>query len=61
MGLEPVPGTEGHRLLEVLKVPFTYCWSPSLVPKPFDWGSHIGQQPLKGNLPGRQDRADLER
>ncbi|KAL0940329.1 Sterol 3-beta-glucosyltransferase UGT80B1-like protein 5 [Colletotrichum truncatum] len=41
LGLEPVPSTEGHRLLEVLQVPFTYCWSPSLVPKPSDWGSHI--------------------
>ncbi|KAF6828791.1 Sterol 3-beta-glucosyltransferase UGT80B1-like protein 5 [Colletotrichum plurivorum] len=41
LGLEPVPSTEGHRLLELLQVPFTYCWSPSLVPKPSDWGSHI--------------------
>ncbi|KAK2756283.1 Sterol 3-beta-glucosyltransferase UGT80B1-like protein 5 [Colletotrichum kahawae] len=41
LGLEPVPSTEGHRLLEVLQVPFTYCWSPSLVPKPSDWASHI--------------------
>ncbi|TDZ39681.1 Sterol 3-beta-glucosyltransferase UGT80B1 [Colletotrichum spinosum] len=41
LGLEPVPSTEGHRLLEVLQVPFTYCWSPALVPKPSDWGSHI--------------------
>lgn len=23
------------------RIPFTYCWSPSLVPKPKDWGSHI--------------------
>jgi len=22
-------------------VPYTYCWSPSLVPKPDDWASHI--------------------
>ncbi|KAF9874477.1 hypothetical protein CkaCkLH20_08040 [Colletotrichum karsti] len=41
LGLETVPNTEGHRLLEVLQVPFTYCWSPSLVPKPSDWGPHI--------------------
>ncbi|KAK1986369.1 UDP-glucose,sterol transferase [Colletotrichum cereale] len=39
--LEPVPSTEGHRILESLRVPFTYCWSPSLVPKPSDWGPHI--------------------
>ncbi|KAJ5766000.1 uncharacterized protein N7511_003616 [Penicillium nucicola] len=39
--LDPVPVTEGPNLLETLKVPFTYCWSPGLVPKPEDWGSHI--------------------
>jgi UDP:flavonoid glycosyltransferase YjiC (YdhE family) len=22
-------------------VPYTYCWSPTLVPKPKDWASHI--------------------
>ncbi|KIW11297.1 hypothetical protein PV08_10597 [Exophiala spinifera] len=24
-----------------LKIPHTYCWSPSLLPKPSDWGEHI--------------------
>jgi hypothetical protein len=42
LGLEPVPGTEGAGIVETLKVPFTYCWSPALVPKPRDWGSNIG-------------------
>ena len=28
-------------LLERLKIPMTYCWSPALIPKPLDWGSHI--------------------
>lgn len=23
------------------RVPYTYCWSPALVPKPNDWASHI--------------------
>ena len=23
------------------RVPYTYCWSPSLVPKPNDWAAHI--------------------
>ncbi|KAH8592080.1 hypothetical protein B0O99DRAFT_630414 [Bisporella sp. PMI_857] len=41
LDLEPVPFSEGPLLLETLKVPFTYCWSPALVPKPRDWGSHI--------------------
>jgi hypothetical protein len=28
--------------MENLKIPFTYCWSSTLVPKPLDWGEHIG-------------------
>lgn len=40
--LEPVPITEGPNLAAALKVPFTYCWSPALIPKPVDWPSHIG-------------------
>ena len=40
--LEPIPVTEGPNLAENLKVPFTYCWSPALVPKPADWAPHIG-------------------
>lgn len=33
---------DGPLLTERLKVPYTYCWSPALVPKPVDWPSHIG-------------------
>lgn len=40
--LEPVPESEGPKLVERLAVPHTYCWSPGLVPKPSDWASHIG-------------------
>ena len=29
-------------MAEALKVPFTYCWSPALMPKPQDWPAHIG-------------------
>ncbi|KAI9768856.1 MAG: hypothetical protein M1840_004670 [Geoglossum simile] len=41
LGLEPMstlwaPG-QTHRL----KVPYTYLWSPGLVPKPADWGTQI--------------------
>lgn len=25
----------------MLKVPFTYCWSPALIPKPADWPENI--------------------
>ncbi|KAJ5153749.1 UDP-glucuronosyl/UDP-glucosyltransferase [Penicillium coprophilum] len=39
--LEPIPATEGPALAEALKVPYTYCWSPALVPKPQDWPGHI--------------------
>ncbi|OTA99660.1 glycosyltransferase family 1 protein [Hypoxylon sp. CI-4A] len=42
LDLEPVPTSEGPMLAETLKIPFTYCWSPSLIPKPHDWLSHIG-------------------
>ena len=41
LDLEPVPTTVGTALAETLEVPFTYCWSPALVPKPADWPSHI--------------------
>ncbi|KAG9511931.1 glycosyltransferase family 1 protein, partial [Aureobasidium melanogenum] len=41
LALDPLHAAWGHRLLPQLKVPFTYCWSPALIPKPSDWGSHI--------------------
>ncbi|KAJ7363785.1 sterol glucosyltransferase [Mycena albidolilacea] len=41
LDLGPVPFTEGPALAETLKIPFTYCWSPALVPKPVDWPAHI--------------------
>ncbi|KAM0255678.1 hypothetical protein ACHAQJ_005522 [Trichoderma viride] len=28
-------------LLNRLKISYTYCWSPALIPKPNDWGSNI--------------------
>lgn len=42
LDLDPIQATEGPNLAETLNVPFTYCWSPALVPKPQDWGSNIG-------------------
>jgi UDP:flavonoid glycosyltransferase YjiC (YdhE family) len=41
LSLDPLHAAWGHQLLPQLKVPFTYCWSPALIPKPSDWGSHI--------------------
>ncbi|KAJ7254670.1 hypothetical protein B0H12DRAFT_1202254 [Mycena haematopus] len=31
----------GPALAETLKIPFTYCWSPALNPKPVDWPAHM--------------------
>ena len=28
-------------IVQRAKIPYTYCWSPSLIPKPKDWGAHI--------------------
>ncbi|KAF7118656.1 hypothetical protein CNMCM5793_008194 [Aspergillus hiratsukae] len=39
--LDPIPVAEGPGLADTLKIPFTYCWSPALVPKPRDWAEHI--------------------
>ncbi|KAK9762706.1 hypothetical protein K7432_011299, partial [Basidiobolus ranarum] len=39
--LSGVPFTVGPYMVKDLGVPHTYCWSPTLIPKPQDWGSHI--------------------
>ncbi|KAE9377441.1 glycosyltransferase family 1 protein [Stipitochalara longipes BDJ] len=41
LGLEPIRLAFGPRMFSRLKIPHTYCWSSSLIPKPQDWGSHI--------------------
>lgn len=41
--LEAIPTIVATGVLEYLKVPFTYCWSPALVPKPEDWPSYLGE------------------
>ncbi|KAF8456454.1 hypothetical protein BDZ91DRAFT_852617 [Kalaharituber pfeilii] len=41
LGLEPISTLWAPGLLARLKVPTTYLWSPSLIPKPADWGPHI--------------------
>lgn len=28
-------------MLQRLKIPHTYCWSPALISKPRDWASHL--------------------
>ena len=39
--LEPVSSLWAPGALYRMKVPYTYLWSPSLVPKPRDWGPEI--------------------
>ncbi|KAL7782512.1 hypothetical protein V8C37DRAFT_397885, partial [Trichoderma ceciliae] len=41
LGLDPISLMWGFQLLSRLRVPFTYLWPESLIPKPPDWGSHI--------------------
>ncbi|RDW85836.1 hypothetical protein BP5796_04161 [Coleophoma crateriformis] len=39
--LDPIRAFMGAGLAEYLKIPFTYCWSPALVPKPRDWPRYV--------------------
>lgn len=41
LGLEPVSTLWAPGQLYRMKVPYTYLWSPGLVPKPKDWGPEI--------------------
>lgn len=41
LGLEPVSSLWAPGALYRMKVPYTYLWSPKLVPKPKDWGPEI--------------------
>lgn len=41
LGLDPVSNIWAPGMLQRLKIPHTYCWSPALIPKPKDWGSHL--------------------
>ncbi|KAI4869725.1 glycosyltransferase family 1 protein [Hypoxylon rubiginosum] len=41
LDLEPLSLLWAPAVLTRLRVPYTYCWSPALIPKPNDWGQHI--------------------
>ncbi|KAF4540217.1 UDP-glucuronosyl/UDP-glucosyltransferase [Lasiodiplodia theobromae] len=41
LDLDPLSPLWAHLLFTRLEVPFTYCWSEALIPKPADWGPHI--------------------
>ena len=42
LGISPMTFRNGPGILDKLKVPWTYCMSPALVPKPNDWRNNIG-------------------
>ncbi|KUJ21408.1 UDP-Glycosyltransferase/glycogen phosphorylase [Mollisia scopiformis] len=39
--LRPITQAAGISMLHRLQIPYTYCWSPALIPKPKDWGPYI--------------------
>ncbi|KAF2623002.1 glycosyltransferase family 1 protein [Macroventuria anomochaeta] len=41
LSLDPISMIWAPAMLARMKVPFTYCWSPALIPKPTDWSHHI--------------------
>jgi UDP:flavonoid glycosyltransferase YjiC (YdhE family) len=41
LGLEAVSTMWAPGMISRLKVPHTYCWSPTLIPKPADWPTQI--------------------
>ncbi|KAI0468496.1 hypothetical protein F4859DRAFT_506068 [Xylaria cf. heliscus] len=41
LDLDPLALIWAPGILTRLRIPYTYCWSPALIPKPNDWGNHI--------------------
>ncbi|CAE6514541.1 unnamed protein product [Rhizoctonia solani] len=41
LGLKPLSLRSGAGIVDRLRIPWTYCMSPALVPKPDDWTNHI--------------------
>lgn len=41
LDLSPLSLLWAPGLLNRLSVPYTYCWSPALIPKPNDWGRNV--------------------
>lgn len=42
LGLPQIPLDDGEALLRLFDVPHTYLVSPSLIPRPEDWSTQIG-------------------
>jgi sterol 3beta-glucosyltransferase len=59
LGLEALSAREGAGLADRLKIPFMYCWSPSVIPKPEDWKEHIGRYCVVTPLKAGVDRLAL--
>ncbi|KAI1628039.1 sterol 3beta-glucosyltransferase [Exophiala viscosa] len=41
LNLEPISIMWAPGMVSRLHIPWTYCWSPALIPKPADWGNYI--------------------
>lgn len=41
LGLAPLTSAAGSTVVDRLRVPFLYCWSSALIPKPADWMQNI--------------------
>ncbi|KAE8349545.1 hypothetical protein BDV28DRAFT_163518 [Aspergillus coremiiformis] len=41
LGLDPLDAIRAPSIAHRLKIPYSYLWSPSLLPKPQDWGDNI--------------------
>ncbi|KAI1198521.1 hypothetical protein F5X97DRAFT_299379 [Nemania serpens] len=41
LDLDPLALIWAPGVLTRLRIPYTYCWSPALIPKPNDWGNHL--------------------
>jgi sterol 3beta-glucosyltransferase len=41
LGLQSLTVRSGPGVVDRLKIPWTYCFSPEIVPKPDDWQNHI--------------------
>ncbi|KAJ5085215.1 hypothetical protein N7532_009986 [Penicillium argentinense] len=41
LSLDPLDSITAPSLLPRLRIPFSYLWSPAILPKPKDWGKHI--------------------
>lgn len=42
LGLPELSQAAATTAIHRLRIPYTYCWFPVLIPKPKDWGPHIG-------------------